>query len=58
MCDRIVAVIFNNIATAKVVRTQTEDKTVEIQAFQGLPPPPAPCSLPPTPCSLLYILTA
>jgi hypothetical protein len=25
------------MATAKVVRTQTEDKTIEIEAFQGFP---------------------
>ncbi len=33
------------IATAKVVRTQTEDKTIEIQAFQGFPL--LRCPLPP-----------
>jgi hypothetical protein len=35
----------DDIATAKVVRTQTEDKTIEIQAFQGFPLLPAPCPL-------------
>jgi hypothetical protein len=35
------------IATAKVVRTQTEDKTIEIKEFQGFPLLPAPCYITP-----------